>query len=167
MLFFSKFPRRKQHQSRNLWFLFGHNRKLTDTCFGCWTGNHVYSCHLFKVSYHEHGIYPGTIMYIVLYNNYWFDSILKHDTLTMSHGVCLGDILDSCHYFYAKESKICKHQGLSISQSMVIALTGVNYSDHKNIGYFLHNQWLALTMLTEQPAPEFNLQNIISTTPIS
>ena len=95
------------------------------------------------------------------------DSILKHDTLTMSHGVCLGDILDSCHYFYAKESKICKHQGLSISQSMVIALTGVNYGDHKNIGYFLHNQWLALTMLTEQPAPEFNLQNIISTTPIS
>jgi len=78
-LFFSKFPRRKQHQSRNLWFVFGDNRKLTDTCFGCWTGNHVYSCHLFKVSYHEHGIYPGTIMYIALYNN-WFDSILKHDT---------------------------------------------------------------------------------------
>lgn len=61
---FSKFPRRKQHQSRNLWFLFGDDRKLTDTCFGRWTGNHVYSGHLFKVSYHEHAIDPGTIMYV-------------------------------------------------------------------------------------------------------
>jgi len=56
---------------------------------------------------------------------------------------------------------------VQVAQSMVIALTSVNYSNHRNIGYFLHNHWLALTMLTEQPAPEYNLQNILSTTPIS
>ena len=49
---------------------------------------------------------------------------------------------------------------VQVAQSMVIALTSVNYGNHRNIGYFLHNQWLALTMLTEQLRPQSVLYKI-------